>query len=45
MKIQINTDNNIEGGDEFTQQTQAVNGAADKLERLLDYQRGRLSDR
>jgi ribosomal subunit interface protein len=24
MKIQINTDNNIEGGEELTQQTQAV---------------------
>jgi len=103
MKIQINTDNNIEGGDELTQQTQvavesalerfahpitrvevhlsdensshkggtdkrcvmearvqgmqpvavtdqaenleqAVNGAADKLEKLLDHELGRLSD-
>jgi len=104
MKIQINTDNNIEGGDELTQQTQAevesalerfadhitrvevhlsdensshkggtdkrcvmearlegmrpvavtdqadhieqaVNGAAEKLERLLDHELGRLSDK
>ena len=103
MKIQINTDNNIEGSDELTQQTQvavesalerfaqritrvevhlsdensshkggtdkrcvmesqlegmqpvavtdqaenmeqAVNGAADKLEKLLDHELGRLSD-
>jgi ribosomal subunit interface protein len=103
MKIQINTDNNIEAGDELIQQTQvavesalerfaqritrvevhlsdensshkggtdkrcvmearlegmqpvavtdqaenieqAVNGAADKLERLLDHELGRLSD-
>jgi len=103
MKIQINTDNNIEGGVELTQQTQvavesalerfahqitrvevhlsdensshkggtdkrcvmearvqgmqpvavtdqaenleqAVNGAADKLEKLLDHELGRLSD-
>jgi len=101
MKIQINTDNNIEGSEELTQQTQAVvesalerfaqritrvevhlsdensqkggrdkrcviearlegmqpvvvtdqaenteqavNGAADKLERLLDHELGRLS--
>jgi len=104
MKIQINTDNNIESGDELTLQTratvesalerfsehitrvevhlsdengshkggadkrcvmearlegmqpvavtdqadhieQAINGAADKLERLLDHELGRLSDR
>jgi len=98
MKIQINTDSNIEGSEELTQQTQAVvesalerfaehitrvevhlsdengdkrcvmearlegmqpvavtdqaenmeqaiNGAADKLERLLDHELGRLSDR
>lgn len=103
MQIQINTDNNIEGSDELTQQTQAVvesalerfaqritrvevhlsdenskkggrdkrcvmearlegmqpvavtdqaenmeqavNGAADKLEKLLDHELGRLSDR
>ena len=103
MKIQINTDNNIEGSNELTQQTQAVvestlerfaehitrvevhlsdensdkggadkrcvmearlegmqpvavtdqaenmeqavNGAADKLKRLLDHELGRLSDR
>jgi len=103
MKIQINTDNNIEGSEELTQQTQAVvesalerfaehitrvevhlsdengdkggtdkrcvmearlegmqpvavtdqaenmeqaiNGAADKLERLLDHELGRLGDR
>jgi len=102
MKIQINTDNNIEGSDELTQQTQAVvesalarfaqqitrvevhlsdenshkggtdkrcvmearlegmqpvavtdqaenmeqavNGAADKLEKLLDHELGRLSN-
>jgi len=102
MKIQINTDNNIEGGDELNQQTQAavesalerfaqritrvevhlsdensqkggidkrcvmearlegmqpvavtdqaenmeqaVNGAAEKLEKLLDHELGRLSD-
>ena len=103
MKIQINTDNNIEGGDGLTQQTQvavesalerfahqitrvdvhlsdensshkggtdkrcvmearvegmqpvavtdqaenleqAVNGAADKLEKLLDHELGRLGD-
>jgi len=104
MKIQINTDNNIEGSDELTQQTraevesamerfaehitrveihlsdensshkggtdkrcvmearvegmqpvavtdqaehmeQAINGAADKLEKLLDHELGRLRDR
>ena len=103
MKIQINTDSNIEGSEELTQQTQAVvesalerfaehitrvevhlsdengdkggtdkrcvmearlegmqpvavtdqaenmeqaiNGAADKLERLLDHELGRLGDR
>jgi ribosomal subunit interface protein len=104
MKIQINTDNNIEGSDELTQQTQAVvksalerfaeqitrvevhlsdensshkggtdkrcvmearlegmqpvvvtdeaetmdeavNGAADKLEKLLDHELGRLRDK
>jgi len=104
MKIQINTDNNIEGSDELTQQTQAVvksalerfaeqitrvevhlsdensshkggtdkrcvmearlegmqpvvvtdeaetmdeavNGAADKLEKMLDHELGRLRDK
>jgi len=103
MKIQINTDNNIEGGDDLTDQTQAVvesalerfaqritrvevhlsdensqkggqdkrcvmearlegmqpiavtdqaenmekavNGAADRLEKLLNHELGRLSDR
>ena len=35
MKIQINTDNNIEGGDELTQQTQALVESA--LERFADH--------
>jgi hypothetical protein len=43
MKIQMNTDNNIEDRNELTQPTQVVNGAMDKWKKILDHTLARLS--
>lgn len=43
MKIKIYTDDNIEGRNQLTQLTQAVNGAMDKWKKILDHTWAQLS--